>query len=797
MARLQSALDEATAQIQSMQEERGKEGSTADEEKQRAELEMAMVMEREMARAKGDRLEMERNMQRMLERRQIEIDGLTAQVESASGKMRELRELLLRREDELGEAQSRMASAMRQAEMAQEEAEKYRKQAIWNAEELEKSTQDFAAYRKQKSGELASLQAQIEMAEREAAQKTEQLEVLRSSFQERELKLQESLKRTRDAETALAEREAIFVQEMDAKTRLADLYKEAMEEAMARLEETELLLQTTQATASRVDERIRDIESAAEVRIAEMRAIVEEKEQQLELLRGHLGEGSPRGDSKTITEVYASYAEAKNELLASRQEISRLKSCIQDICEDLEARAPALQAERRENERLKRDITNMSHQLLQVSQARSEMEGRLRHLDAELRETRGDKCRLERQVKDLGKQVQSLLAEMEGIALPEGELPLMEQMSDIVDADQVIDERLVVFRNIQELQVRNQELVRVLRELSEQQETAELARLQQSEQELRNLLDANAAEVAELREHRQKQATLMESLVRQRDMLREMLSQQQSSQQQQQQIVPNASQTESPPPSKIQALEELRAEYEMYKEEKTESIKYLESQLERTQRELAEMRTKLAQAEAQLEFAQERHALLKQNYDMERGELTALRQNNGAAMAMITQHQSQMQQLMSELMSAKDGHQRLSTQLATQRVELDMTKAEARRAREQMDMLHQEKDRLAQLLSGLQAMAAEQESVEVTLKQHLSEQIDSLTRELHSVRQKMAEEAESHRLAVAVADREYRDLVKRHEQLVRPIHSSMSGPLTLILSCRWKATLALEKKPCR
>lgn len=752
-AKLEAALDEVASELRSLQE--GREREYAERSTISADVEK-LKAENDIMRARCERLEIEKtDLQRALERRQVDADGLATQVEAAANKLKELREMLLKREGELCESQGRMASAMRQTERAQDEVEKYRKQASWSAEELERTSHDFASYRQQKSGELATLQAQLEIAEQAVVQKSEQVERLRGSLRDKESKLEELLVRIRDAETTLADREAIFVQEMDAKTRLAELYKDAMEDGMARLEETELLLASIQNSSVHVDEQIRKIESAADARIVEIEAQLHEKEAQVEQLCQHLGTSS---NSPRLTDLYADYANVRNELLASKQETGRLKGCIQDICTDLEARAPVLQAERREKERLKQDVVSMSHQLLLVSQARDESDSRARNLEAVLRETRGSKVLLERQVKDLGKQVQSLLAEMEGVARPGDQAG--DEMCDVVDADQVIDERLVVFRNIQELQVRNQELVRVLRELSEQQETAELARLQHSEEELRQLLDANAAELAELREHRQKQTVLVESLVRQRDMLREMLNSAQ--QQQQQQIVP----TTSASPNPDSRVEDLRAEYEMYKEEKTESLRYLESLLDKSQAELSEMRTRCAQAEAQLAFAQERRALLQESYTMEHNELTALRQSHGAAMAMLTQHQSQMQHMLSELMSAKDSQQRLASQLASHRVELEMTKAQALRTNEQAETLQQEKDRLSQLLSALQAMAAEQEGTEVTLKQHLSEQIDSLTRELLTVRQAMAQEVESHRLAMAVADREYRDVVRRHEQIM-------------------------------
>ncbi len=106
-----------------------------------------------------------------------------------------------------------------------------------------------------------------------------------------------------------------------------------------------------------------------------------------------------------------------------------------------------------------------------------------------------------------------------------GIAPVPDQSSgEVVDSDHVISERLVVFRNIQELQLRNQELLRVVRELSQQQEAVEVEKLCTAEAELRKRLEETSNELEEMCEARRRQTALVESLVRQRDMLREMVA---------------------------------------------------------------------------------------------------------------------------------------------------------------------------------------------------------------------------------------------------------------------------------
>src|SRR5690242_20360708 len=94
--------------------------------------------------------------------------------------------------------------------------------------------------------------------------------------------------------------------------------------------------------------------------------------------------------------------------------------------------------------------------------------------------------------KDLGKQIQFLIKKLNQRG-SEG-MNISDVATGNIDGQDVISTRLVPFRNIQELQQRNQELIRVVRQLSiEKDEFAQQKyneRLQQAMQELTQLREA-------------------------------------------------------------------------------------------------------------------------------------------------------------------------------------------------------------------------------------------------------------------------------------------------------------------
>ena len=102
-------------------------------------------------------------------------------------------------------------------------------------------------------------------------------------------------------------------------------------------------------------------------------------------------------------------------------------------------------------------------------------------------------------------------------------LPVASPSSSFVasgagDAESVIDERLLTFNSVSELQQKNIELLAVVRELSQNQEGAEARIVEEKTQELRKELEMATEQVEELRQARQRQEAMVESIIVERDM---------------------------------------------------------------------------------------------------------------------------------------------------------------------------------------------------------------------------------------------------------------------------------------
>jgi nucleoprotein TPR len=225
-----------------------------------------------------------------------------------------------------------------------------------------------------------------------------------------------------------------------------------------------------------------------------------------------------RRENLTMTELYTKYAEAADAWRKECGERRRLQATIDGMISELEQRAPFLTEQRAEYERA---VAAHGEMRLRLEDATVE----LRRMEAEARGHNADKRHharttqgLEAQSADLSRQVQLLLHEVTELKGGASMAPPPQQLTGGMDAAAVIASRLVDFRDIGELQEQNRSQLAIIRKLSADQEDmgsnlkAEYqAQVEKIQSEAQRALD-------ELEARKGKTQTLVEAIVRQRDM---------------------------------------------------------------------------------------------------------------------------------------------------------------------------------------------------------------------------------------------------------------------------------------
>lgn len=214
----------------------------------------------------------------------------------------------------------------------------------------------------------------------------------------------------------------------------------------------------------------------------------------------------------SASQLFARVAEAESALQESRAENERLEAYLAQIMAEIQAKAPLIAEQRRDYERALASHNDLSERLGAAARTNEALEAQLREAAAAKASVEREKAALEQEVADLARQVRLLLKEQLNLGGGGGgggglfgagaaATPIARRALRAVsppsagaavtpataasrddanlDADAVISEHLVSFKDVSQLQSRNQQLLRVVRQLTAERK-AEIEASQQS-----------------------------------------------------------------------------------------------------------------------------------------------------------------------------------------------------------------------------------------------------------------------------------------------------------------------------
>uniref|UniRef100_A0A8C9FKG8 Nucleoprotein TPR n=1 Tax=Pavo cristatus TaxID=9049 RepID=A0A8C9FKG8_PAVCR len=413
-----------------------------------------------------------------------------------------------------------------------------------------------------------------------------------------------------------------------------------------------------------------------------------------------------------LTELYNAYVETQDQLLLEKLENKRINKYLDEIVQEVEAKAPILKRQREEFERSQKAVASLSAKL---EQAMKEIQRLQEDADKANKQTsvlERENQRLEIQVKDLSQQKCVTLVSLAIILLKTTGLG---------------------FR-ISELQ---------------------------------SQLDEALNELEKLRESRHHQLQLVESIVRQRDMFRILLAQTTGA------IIPlqasgmlpeEISVTSTPKRSSIPqamstpapvsvsesvetaeakaALKQLQEVFENYKKEKAENDKLLNEQNEKLQEQVTELRSQNAKISTQLEFASKRYEMLQDNVEGYRREITSLHERTQKLTATTQKQEQIINTITQDLRGANEKLAVAEVRAENLKKEKDILKMSDVRLTQQRESLLVEQRGQNLLLTNLRTIQGILERSETETKQRLSNQVEKLEREISQLKKKLESEVE-------------------------------------------------------
>ncbi|KAK4988905.1 Protein mlp1 [Elasticomyces elasticus] len=740
--------------------------------------------------------------------------------------------LALRREvsvlEEKNQAAENAASSTRFREQAlQQEVDLLKRNNEWHETELKTRAAEYAKFRKEKNARVAELQRSSDDANStiDAMNRTEN--ILRQRLSEVEQKADDAFARLQQYQEVTSKAEESFKIELDSVRRLAELQKQSAHTARVRLQELQDALEQTNDNArdeiSQLQAEIeteRSDKEMAERRIAELELEVERLETSSAAQQNHTSipgtpsrrvngytsnvtpgrPGSPAVFSPatsrmkgnlSFTQLYTEHVETKTALESERRRNQKLTATIDEMIQSMESKQPEMEELREEHDRLAAEIVEISSMLDAANADRDDARKEAWKFESLVSGLEKERATQEQQLRDLSAQINVLMMEArardQGLdALSNAEQALFEryirgelkedELAGMTDTGGYISQRLVIFRNVAELQEQNVTLLKLTRQLGEQMEGEEAQAKENRQKQLLEELEACRRELQQHKDELTSITTQAQSYIRERDMFRRMLTHRG-------QIPPDAdaqsmfgqsadgrATPSSPRPSGLsqsmeqtphskdladyaKLLKELQVHFDTYRAETATDNTSLKQQVDRLAREKGDLQGEFARSSSQLTLASERYEMLQANYGMLKNENAEFQKRLHVLADSATKQDLRTQQVAEELVEAKALADSMRNEMANLKAERELWKKIEARLTEDNRTLMDERSRLNKMIGDLQNLQNERELADSESRRRLQGRVDSLESELESAKRKL--EAETEESKKIVLRREY------------------------------------------
>lgn len=719
-------------------------------------------------------------------------DTLSQELQAQHQKNLKLNQEITSLQQAVQNANNTANSAKFKEQSLQQQLEMAHRSADFFENELKTKTAEALKYRKEKGARITELQRMNDdaTANIESLKRTE--EQLRKRIEEAQKKADEGWSKVQQLQEAAARSEEGFRQELDASQRLVNLKDQQTLTHKNRLLEVEQRLDqvkkegedAVRKISGELEQANQDHEQAVQevqnlqAEVARLEAILAgttdsraqpgSAPQTPRPMNGSLfGRpaspfATPGTSRKSIsaTQALDEMFKLKGLLAVEKQRNQALTKDIDEMVEQLEAKRPEIIELQAENERLQREIQTMSHLSDESFRERDLAKKTARKAEGSLKTAQSEVNILRGQVRDLSAQLQMMIFNLEHrdqeLTLEEEvQLKRLEKASafttdDMSDVDTLITQRLVVFKDIKDLQEKNQDLLKTIHELSEQLKNEEEAAAKQQALQDRQENVQLKGMIKEFEDKFRSYKTRSESIMKERDMFRRLVEEKASGEELASALgrdgvlasIEQNSSVNDDGTEYITLLRDLQQNFDVYRAEQAVDRETMRKQNDALSTENHSLKAENSKLTSQISLKDQRYEMLESNYTASQNENAELRKRNNVLSESAAKQDIRTQQVAEELVESRSQVESLRNENANLKAEKKLWKDIQDRLSQDNDNLLQEKSRLNSLLATQQTLQNERDLSEAEVKRRLQGQIDSLEAELNTTKRKLADEVE-------------------------------------------------------
>ena len=763
----------------------------------------------------------------LLESKTNAAEKLSQELSAQHQKTSELRKQIATLEQTAQSANSAATNAKFKEQTLHQELDLAKKNNDWLENERKVKADEHTAFRKDKNARIAELSRSNEqyIADAETTKRSEvslkhRLDDYVNKFED----AQQELQRLRDEKSTDAESFRIELQDAqrlngllqeqanrdkqrvgDLQEELEDLKEKAAEELGIIRSEAEQDFQEKEAAVRKITE--------LEATLTQLRSEVKEQRQRPSTPQPQFNGNGPSTPARastpsgiftpaskargpTSTHMYSEYTRVEKELAKERKAKDDIQAQMDEMMAQMEEVRPELKEVRDDNTRLQSELIEMSGLVESASKDRDEASrsARLYHgqLEGRIKEAEA----LQQQLRDLSSQCRRLLMEIEirdrGQTLTDENWSQLQaeadersqaEMEGLSETQQVVNQKLVAFKNIAELQQQNQSQLATIRNMVANLESRESKEREEEFISMKSELETARAQIAGFQDEIKTMVTQSKSFVKERDMFRNMLTRKGHLGGEITDFSRSLPVTAAGSPSKAMGssvqgdpdisklLKEMQQQLDAQKEVSNQDHASLRSQVDNLSKRNSELQSSGSRLQGQFSAATQRAEMLQSNYDMLKTENVELQRRSATTMENATKQEMRLQQAAEDLIATKGLSESVQRESANLKAEKDLWKNIEKRLTEDNETLRNDRSRLDQLNSGLQSILNEREQTDSETRRRLQSQVESLGSELSDTKRKLTDEQEDNRKASLRREYEHEQSQKRVDDLMTSIGS--------------------------
>uniref|UniRef100_A0A1J3FHR5 Nuclear-pore anchor n=1 Tax=Noccaea caerulescens TaxID=107243 RepID=A0A1J3FHR5_NOCCA len=829
-----SLLESQNAQLQSDFDDRLAELAQSQAQKHQLHLQ-SIEKDGEVERLTTEMSELhksKRQLMELLEHKDSEISEKNSTIKSYLEKIVNLTDASSEKESRLAEAGAELARSQAMCSRLSQEKELMERHTKWLDEELTAKIDSYAELRRRHSDLEAEMSAKLLDVEKNYNECSSSLNWHKERLRELETQitsLQEELSSCKDAATATEEQ---YNAELFTANKLVELYKESSEEWSRKAGELEGVIKALEARLSQVESSYKDrlekevstnqqlekenedLKQKLEKCEAEIEKTRKTDEQRLipfsSFTRGVDDSGTsstieesleiiskvPAGVSGTalaasllrdgwsLAKIYEKYQEAVDALRHEQLGRKEAELILQRVLSELEEKVGFIQEERGEYERMVEAYSLVNQKLQDSVSEQSNMEKFIMELKADLRRRERENILSQKDISDLQKQVTILLKECRDVQLRCGAARDDEeddpQLSDVEmemesEADKIISEHLLKFKDINGLVEQNVKLRSLVRSLSEQIESREMELKEKFEIDLKKKTDEASSKVAIVLKRAEEQGQMIESLHASVAMYKRLYEEEQKL---------NSSYSRSPDlpqavvpgrKSFLHLLEDSQEATKRTQEKAFERVRSLEEDLAKARSEIIATRSERDKLSMEANFATEKLEGIMKESERKREEMNSVLVRNIEFSHLIIDHQRKLRESSESLHAAEEISRKLSMEVSVLKQEKEVLSNAEKRASDEVSALSQRVYRLQATLDTIQSTEEVREEARATERRKQEEHIKKLEKEWAEAKSELQEERSNARHSTSGHNQTLNNAVMQVEEMGKELANAMKA----------------------